>query len=88
MVSSVLPKEAEVLIPTAGNLGSEYTRNQVFIINKIYSSFVNNKTVIFETGIYNINIDLSGKVDEKKFLNPCVTDWGSTPDYHKGILEA
>jgi len=45
-VGSVLPKDAEALLPTAGNLGAEFIRHEISIYWRIISNIRNNKAAI------------------------------------------
>lgn len=48
-VKSILPKEADLLVESAGNLGSKKIKNQVFIYSKLLSNHnIENDTIDFD----------------------------------------
>lgn len=74
IVGSVLPKEAEALVPSAGNLGSEFIRHEISIYWKIISQVKRGQTVIENFTKWKIKVDIHS--DPNSGLLGKIKDYG------------
>lgn len=74
IVGSVLPKDAEALLPTAGNLGAEFIRHEISIYWRIISNIRNNKAAIEGFTKWKVKIDIQS--DPQSGLFGKISDFG------------
>jgi len=84
LVGAILPKEAEALIPTAGNMGTEFVRNQVSLYARIFNASVSGKPIKFTK--WDIEI-LPTKWNKEESFKSLVVSEGTFPHHAKMAFE-
>lgn len=80
LVGAILPKEADSLIPTAGNMGTEFVRNQISLYARIFNASASQKPIRFTK--WDIDIDPTKWSKEASFKSLIMSE-GKLPQHAK-----